>query len=155
MKTLINLKTVPVLCLLIVTAITVHSREKSTAPAKKKVWRVAHMSKTQIAGDIYKQKEAQASKYNETTPVIDFTSMVSSDKKFVTGMYSSGPLSEVYEDAYGTDEFFYVISGKITLTGEDGKVTVINPGEAASIPKEWRGQWDTDGYSKIYVVYEE
>jgi hypothetical protein len=24
-----------------------------------------------------------------------------------------------------------------------------------SIPKEWTGIWDTDGYSKIWVIYSE
>jgi uncharacterized cupin superfamily protein len=155
MKTIINMKTVPVLCLLIVTAITVHSKEKSEATVTDKVPQVAHLSKDQISGNVFKQKEARASKYKGSTPVIDFTSMISSNEKFTTGMYSSGPLHESYEDAYGSDEFFYIISGKITLTSEDGTVTVVNPGEAVSIPKEWRGQWDTDGYNKIYVMYVE
>jgi len=153
MKTIINWKTVPVLCLLVLIAITGYSKEKSEATVKNEVPQVAKLSKDQIAGGIFKQKDSRASKYKGSTPVINFTSMVSSDKKFITGMYASGPLHETYKDAYGSDEFMYFISGGVTLTAEDGTVTVVNAGEAASIPKEWRGTWDTDGYTKIYVMY--
>ena len=31
----------------------------------------------------------------------------------------------------------------------------VNAGEAVTIPKEWMGIWDTDGYSKIWVIYSE
>ena len=30
---------------------------------------------------------------------------------------------------------------------------VIEAGETATIPKEWTGKWDTEGYSKIWVIY--
>ena len=42
---------------------------------------------------------------------------------------------------------------KVTLTSEDGTVLEINAGDAVIIPKEWQGVWDTDGYTKIYVIY--
>jgi hypothetical protein len=32
-------------------------------------------------------------------------------------------------------------------------VLTIEAGEGASIPKEWTGKWDTDGYSKIWAIY--
>lgn len=28
-------------------------------------------------------------------------------------------------------------------------------GEGVTIPKEWIGVWDTDGYTKIWVIYSE
>jgi uncharacterized cupin superfamily protein len=39
------------------------------------------------------------------------------------------------------------------LTSTDGTVIVINEGEAVTIPKEWTGILDTDGYTQIYVLY--
>jgi len=30
-----------------------------------------------------------------------------------------------------------------------------NAGEAVTIPKEWTGVWDTEGYTKIWVIYSE
>lgn len=42
-----------------------------------------------------------------------------------------------------------------TLLGSDGTVTQINAGEGVTIPKEWTGTWDTDGYTKIWVIYSE
>jgi len=34
-------------------------------------------------------------------------------------------------------------------------VQTMNAGEAVSIPKEWTGIWDTDGYNKVWVIYTE
>jgi len=32
---------------------------------------------------------------------------------------------------------------------------VIEAGEAVTLPKEWAGVWETDGYIKIWVIYSE
>jgi len=32
-------------------------------------------------------------------------------------------------------------------------VQTINAGEAVTIPKEWTGIWESEGYEKIYVIY--
>jgi len=32
-------------------------------------------------------------------------------------------------------------------------VMTVHAGEAVTIPKEWTGTWDTDGYEKIWVIY--
>ena len=56
-------------------------------------------------------------------------------------------------DGYPVDEFMYFLEGSVTLTSSDGSVQVINAGEAVTIPKEWTGIWDTDGYTKIWVIY--
>ena len=54
---------------------------------------------------------------------------------------------------YGVDEFRYFLKGSVTLTSSDGSVKIIKAGEAATIPKEWTGVWETEGYTKIYVIY--
>ena len=79
----------------------------------------------------------------------------SSDGKFASGMYRSGKSHFEIEEPYGVDEFMYFIEGGVTLTSADGSVQVIGAGEAVTIPKEWTGVWDTDGYTKIWVIYSE
>ena len=62
--------------------------------------------------------------------------------------------SEITEP-YGVDEFMYFLEGSVTLTSSDGTVQTIEAGEAVTIPKEWTGIWDTNGYTKIWVIYSE
>ena len=47
----------------------------------------------------------------------------------------------------------YFVEGSVTLTSADGTVQTIGPGEAVTIPKAWTGIWDTNGYTKIWVIY--
>ena len=58
-------------------------------------------------------------------------------------------------EPYGVDEFMFFLEGGVTLTSSDGFVTEISAGEGVTIPKEWTGIWDTDGYTKIWVIYSE
>ena len=80
---------------------------------------------------------------------------MSSDKKFASGMYRAGKSYWEAKDAYGVDEFMYFLEGSVKLTSSDGTVQTINAGEAVTIPKEWTGIWDTEGYTKIWVIYSE
>ena len=34
-----------------------------------------------------------------------------------------------------------------------GQMPTIEAGEGITIPKEWTGIWETDGYTKIWVIY--
>ena len=49
----------------------------------------------------------------------------------------------------------FFLEGSVTLTSADGVVTTINAGEAVTIPKEWMGRSETEGYRKIWVIYSE
>jgi len=86
---------------------------------------------------------------------LDVTTLLSSDKKFASGMYQSQKVRYEITEPYGVDEFMYFIKGGVTLTSADGSVQEINAGEAVTIPKEWTGTWDTEGYTKIWVIYSE
>ena len=88
-------------------------------------------------------------------PVQDFTSLLSSDKKFASGMYAAGPSRVEINEPYGVDEFMYFLEGGVTLTSSDGTVTEIGAGDAITVPKEWTGVWETQGYRKIWVIYSE
>ena len=114
----------------------------------------AKITKNDIAGNIYNHPDMVKSTNNGNT-TLDVTTLVSSDGKFGTGMYRSGKIRFEITEPYGVDEFFYILEGSITLISADGTVTKTNAGEAVSIPKEWTGIWDTDGYNKIWVIYSE
>ena len=114
----------------------------------------AKITKNDIAGNIYNHPDMVKSTNNGNT-TLDVTTMLSSDGKFGTGMYRSGKIRFEITEPYGVDEFFYILEGSITLISADGTLTKTNAGEAVSIPKEWTGIWDTDGYSKIWVIYSE
>lgn len=112
------------------------------------------ISREDITGKIYERPDMAKTTSNGNT-TLDVTTLLSSDKKFASGMYRSGKIRFEVNEPYGVDEFFFIIEGRITLTSKDGTVTDIDAGEAVTIPKEWMGTWDTDGYSKIWVIYSE
>ncbi len=123
-----------------------HHEEKVVHPVK--------MSKDDIGGKIFEHPDVL-----KTTSLgserLDITSMLSSDKKFASGMYRSGPSRFEADDPYGVDEFMYFLEGGVTLISSDGHTTEISAGDAVTIPKEWTGVWDTQGYTKIWVIYSE
>ncbi|MGO7733187.1 cupin domain-containing protein [Rhizobium leguminosarum] len=88
-------------------------------------------------------------------PNLDTETYLSSDRKFETGLYSSGPVHEVINmpGGYPNAEFLVVLSGEITLTTENGLKTKIGSGEAVSIPKGWLGSFDSESYVKLYAIY--
>ena len=114
----------------------------------------AKISKEDAAGAIYNRLDMVKETDNGNT-TLDVMTMLSSDGKFGTGMYRSGKVHYDITEPYGVDEFFYILEGSITLTSVDGTVQTMNAGEAVSIPKEWTGTWDTDGYNKVWVIYTE
>jgi uncharacterized cupin superfamily protein len=115
----------------------------------------AKMSKAEIAGAIFDRESLTRTEHDSGNVTLDVTSMLSSDEKFASGMFRSGKSHFEAEEPYGVDEFMYFLEGGVTLTSADGSVQTINAGEAVTIPKEWTGIWDTDGYTKIWVIYSE
>jgi len=115
----------------------------------------AELSKADIAGKIFERPDMAATTQKDGHKTLDVTSMLSSDKKFGSGMYRSGKVRFEITEPYGVDEFMYFLEGSVTLTSSDGSVQVIEAGEGVTIPKEWTGVWDTEGYTKIWVIYSE
>lgn len=112
----------------------------------------AELSESDIAGDIFERPDVvRLTDKGNTT--LDVTSFKSSDGRFGSGMYTSGPVRYDITEPYGVDEFMYFVEGSVTLTSSDGTVQRIEAGEAVTIPKEWTGVWETDGYRKIWVIY--
>jgi uncharacterized cupin superfamily protein len=110
----------------------------------------AKMSREDIGGAIF---DRPATVVSEDGSVLDITSLMSSDERFASGMYRAGPSRSVIDEPYGVDEFMFFLEGGVTLTSSDGEVTEIRAGEAVTIPREWTGIWETDGYTKIWVIY--
>lgn len=107
------------------------------------------ISKDEVAGKIFERDTM----IREESGALDVRTMLSSDRKFDSGMYQAGASRFEITEPYGLDEFMYFLKGSVTLTSADGSVQVINAGEAVTIPKEWTGVWETEGYTKIYVIY--
>jgi len=115
----------------------------------------AKISKADLSGKIFDRDDMIRTEHESGNVTLDVTTLLSSDKKFASGMYRSGKSYFEATDPYGVDEFMYFLEGGVTLTSADGTVQTINAGEAVTIPKEWTGIWDTEGYTKIWVIYSE
>ena len=113
----------------------------------------AKISKDEAAGMIFQRDSMRATTHPDGHQTESVTTMSSSDGKFNSGMYRSGKTRFEISQPYGVDEFMYFLSGGVTLTSSDGSVMTVNAGEAVTMPKEWTGIWDTDGYEKIWVIY--
>ena len=143
-----SLKKPPLLVLLLLLALAFGavSQDRSVHPAK--------LSQSDLSGAIFEHGEVTKS-VDKGNTTLDVTSLLSSDKKFGSGVYRSGKVRYEIDEPYGVDEFMYFLEGGVTLTSSDGTQQVINAGEAVTIPKEWTGIWETDGYTKIWVIYSE
>ncbi|MCH9695420.1 MAG: cupin domain-containing protein [Gammaproteobacteria bacterium] len=114
----------------------------------------AKVSTDDVAGAIFERPDMIRHTTDGNT-TLDVTTLLSSDGKFASGMYKSGAVRSDINEPYGVDEFMYFVEGSVTLTSSDGTVQVINAGEAVTIPKEWTGIWETQGYTKFWVIYSE
>ncbi len=110
------------------------------------------ISKEEVAGKIF-ERDTLIKETKDGKTTLDVTTLKSSDGRFASGMYRAGPSRFEVTKPYGVDEFMYFIEGGVTLTSSDGNKQVIGAGEAVTIPKEWTGVWETDGYTKIWVIY--
>ena len=110
------------------------------------------ISKDDVAGKIF-DSPSMITTHNRGGTQLDVRTLLSTDKKFDTGMFQADASRFEINEPYGVDEFMYFIKGGVKLTSSDGTVQMINAGEAVTIPKEWTGIWETDGYTKIYVIY--
>lgn len=128
------------------TAVAISAQhDKAVVPAK--------ISKADLAGKIFERDDMIETTHGDGHVTLDVTTLLSSDKKFGSGMYRSEKTRIEINEPYGVDEFMYFLEGSVKLTSSDGTVQTIGAGEAVTIPKEWTGVWDTEGYTKIWVIY--
>jgi len=126
-------------------AIAEHHESTAIHPAK--------ISKSDAKGTIFERPDMLETKHEDGNTTLDVTTLLNSDRKFASGMYQSGKTRSEISEPYGVDEFMFFLEGSVTLTSSDGTVTTVGAGEGVTIPKEWTGIWDTDGYRKIWVIY--
>lgn len=110
------------------------------------------MSQEQIAGSLFKDYTPIVAEHNGNT-THDVEVFLSGDKKFDAGMYRSGKVRSEINKPYGLNEYMHFLEGGVTLTSSDGTVTEVKAGDSVIIPADWTGVWDTEGYTKIYVIY--
>ena len=114
---------------------------------------LSKLSRAEILGEVFKRSDMIETRHDDGHVTLDVTMMTSSDEQFSTGMYRSGKTRLEINQPYGVDEFMYFVEGSVTLTETDGTVQTIRAGEAVTIAKEWTGIWETEGYTKIWVIY--
>ncbi len=110
------------------------------------------ISQAQVAGDIFKDYKPVV-KTEDGNTTHDVEVFLSKDKQFDAGMYRSGKVRAEIKAPYGVNEYMHFLEGGVTLTSSDGSVTEVRAGDSVVIPEDWTGVWDTDGYTKIYVIY--
>ena len=110
------------------------------------------ISKTQAAGAIFDDYEPVVKTEGGNT-THDVEVFLSKDKQFDAGMYRCARVRAEIRTPYGVNEYMHFLDGGVTLTSSDGTVTEVRAGESVVIPADWTGVWDTNGYTKIYVIY--
>ena len=137
-------------CLLIATVLLAPPALAEGSPQPVK------LDRDQLAGQAFASRSAIAQEEKSergTFRTEDYIAFMASDRKLEGGVYRAGPNRYTFTEAYGVDEFMYFLEGGVKLTSSDGQVIDVHAGEAVIIPREWKGVWDTDGYTKIYVIY--
>ena len=134
-----------ILCATVLGSSMVAASDETVRPAK--------ISKPELGGKIFERPDVVEQTHADGHVTQTATSLVSSDRSFSSGMYRSGKTRIEVTRPYGVDEFMYFLEGGVTLTSSDGTELVINAGEAVTVPKEWTGVFETDGYTKIWVIY--
>ncbi len=110
------------------------------------------ISQAQIAGRIFEDYEPIVHENNGNT-THDVEVFLSPKKEFDAGMYKSGKVRAEIKEPYGVHEYMHFIEGGVTLTSSDGTITEVKAGDSVIIPADFTGIWDTEGYTKIYVIY--
>ncbi len=67
----------------------------------------AKISKEDLSGKIFEREDMLEIKHESGNVTLDVTTLLSSDKKFASGMYRSGKSYFEATDPYGVDEFMY------------------------------------------------
>jgi uncharacterized cupin superfamily protein len=77
----------------------------------------------------------------------------SSSGEMSAGVWSSEVGSWRIEIGPALDEFFFVVSGRVKVTGDDGHAAVVGPGESLVIPAGFKGVFEVvEAVTKHYVI---
>ena len=114
----------------------------------------AKISRDDTSGKIFERSDMIEIDHGDHM-TLDVTTFMNKAGTFASGMYKSSAVRFEINEPYGVDEFMYFLEGSVTLTSTDGTVQVINAGEGVTIGSDWTGIWETEGYTKIWVIYSE
>ncbi len=85
---------------------------------------------------------------------IGHTAFTNAQGNVTAGVWECSPCLETFE-RYGVDEICTVLSGSVTLTGEDGIAQTFGPGDTFVIPQDFKGTWHiTETLKKFYMIAE-
>ena len=113
----------------------------------------AKISASEIGGAIFKREDMAQQTHEDGHVTQDVTSLLSSDKKFASGMYTSGKTRSEISEPYGVDEFMYFISRRRYPDIKRWQRTKYRSWRSRHHSQRVTGIWDTEGYSKIWVIY--
>ena len=136
-----------VLALLAAISATAFTEDSPPVNASKSVVKFAG---SEVASML--QSPAAVKKTTEIRTTASMPMFKSDDQRFSSGVFSSTAGYAEFE-SYPADEFCYIFSGEATLTSADGTTIKLKAGDAITIPKGWKGRWDTSGYTKYHVSY--
>lgn len=77
-----------------------------------------------------------------------------SGEEIVVEVYEAEPAKLKVDEPWPYDEFITLLSGKLVLTDEKGKVQEYAAGESLVVPKGFRGTWEMIGNFRELVVIE-
>jgi len=138
---------IPVMCAALMLSLGICAEGQAAGPPHP-----VKISQAQIAGAIFEDYAPVIETVDGNT-TNDVEVFLSHDQKFDAGMYKSGKVRTEISEPYGVNEYMHFLEGGVTLTSSDGTVTEIKAGDSVVIPADWTGTWDTEGYTKIYVIY--
>lgn len=79
--------------------------------------------------------------------------LTSADDKFIIGSWEAQPYTEFIE-AYPGDEYASILTGEVTLTGDDGVAHTYSAGQSFTLRRGWRGQYQvTQPLLKQFALY--
>lgn len=110
------------------------------------------ISQAQIGGAIFEDYRPVV-KTEDGNTTHDVEVFLSKHRQFDAGMYRSGKVRAEIRAPYDVHEYMHFLEGGVKLTSSDGTVTEVRAGDSVVIPADWTGIWDTEGYTKIYVIY--
>lgn len=74
------------------------------------------------------------------------------DGKFLVGTWECTPYAETLSYPE-TSEFCIVLSGRVALTGQEGRTEVFGPGDSYIVPKGFEGRFEVlETLRKVYVL---
>ena len=87
-------------------------------------------------------------------PVTRLQNYFSDDSgQFFSGIWESSPGK--WHVSYSENEFCGILSGRVVLTGADGKAQEFKTGDAFVIPAGFEGTWETiEACRKWYAIFE-